>query len=131
MLSQYNQPSSPQETAQSAMPQRQGLPADSANGCSPAGETHPGGALRPDDAGAPPSLRLATPTDAAYEYLHHFLIGSPQGVDAAVERLHLLRYVEHRLWTPHIAIGERGLTITQAEGQVLRYLVRSRPRASL
>lgn len=115
MLPQQNQPSSlpPEEATQAALPEPQRpLPPSTEN------------------AGAPPSLRLSTPTDAAYEYLHHVIIGSPKGVNDAVERLHLLHYVEHRLWTPQIAVGEQGLTITQAEGQVLRYLVRSRPRAS-
>ena len=77
---------------------------------------------------AAPNLRLSAPTDASYEYLHHILIGSPAGVNDAVHRLHLMQYVEKHLWTPLISIGEQGLTITRAEGQVLRYLVRQRPR---
>ncbi|MGB3615947.1 MAG: hypothetical protein WBA10_19280 [Elainellaceae cyanobacterium] len=77
---------------------------------------------------APPSLRLSTPTNVSYEYLHHILIGSPHGVNDAVHRLHLMQYVEKRLWTPLIAINDQGLTLTQAEGQVLRYLVQQRPR---
>lgn len=85
-------------------------------------------ATQVDGPAAPPSLRLSSPTDASYEYLHHILIGSPQGVNDAVHRLHLMQYVEKRLWTPLIAIREQGLTLTQAEGQVLRYLVQQRPR---
>ena len=45
----------------------------------------------------------------------------------AIERLHLLHYVERRYWTPLIAIREQGIHITPAQGQVLSYLVQQRP----
>ncbi|MGB3613713.1 MAG: hypothetical protein WBA10_07965 [Elainellaceae cyanobacterium] len=39
----------------------------------------------------------------------------------------MLQYVEWRLWTPLIAIGEQGIHTTLAHGQVLSYLVQQRP----
>ncbi|MGB3613222.1 MAG: hypothetical protein WBA10_05455, partial [Elainellaceae cyanobacterium] len=63
----------------------------------------------------------------ADSHLRHLLIGSPDGVRHTIERLHLLQYVEGRLWTPPIAIGERGIHLTPAHGQVLSYLVQQRP----
>ncbi|MGB3614478.1 MAG: hypothetical protein WBA10_11865, partial [Elainellaceae cyanobacterium] len=61
------------------------------------------------------------------EHLRHIIIGSPDGVRHTINRLHLLQYVEWRLWTPLIAIGEQGIHITPAQGQVLSYLVQQRP----
>ncbi len=60
-------------------------------------------------------------------HLRHIIVGSPEGVRHAINRLHVLQYVEWRLWTPLIAIGEQGLHITPAQGQVLSYLVQQRP----
>ena len=60
-------------------------------------------------------------------HLRHIIIGSPEGVRHAIERLHVLQYVEGRLWTPLIAIGDRGIHITPTQGQVLSYLVQQRP----
>ncbi len=60
-------------------------------------------------------------------HLRHIIIGSPEGVRHAINRLHVLQYVEWRLWTPLIAIGEQGVHITPAQGQVLSYLVQQRP----
>ncbi|MGB3613522.1 MAG: hypothetical protein WBA10_06975 [Elainellaceae cyanobacterium] len=65
----------------------------------------------------------------ADSHLRHIIIGSPEGVRHAIERLHLLQYVEGRLWTPLIPITEQGIRITPAQGQVLSYLVLQRPRA--
>ena len=87
------------------------------------------------------STRLDSPLDSAphiptliepspapgCEYLRHIIIGSPEGVRHAIERLHVLQYVEGRLWTPLIAIGDRGIHITPTHGQVLSYLVQQRP----
>ncbi|MGF1537191.1 MAG: hypothetical protein ACFB4J_12005 [Elainellaceae cyanobacterium] len=61
------------------------------------------------------------------EHLRHLIIGSPEGVQEAIARLHLLHYVERRYWTPLIAIGEQGIRLTPAHGQVLSYLVQQRP----
>ncbi len=61
------------------------------------------------------------------EHLRHLLIGSPVGVQDAIARLHLLDYVERHYWTPMITIGDRGIHITPAHGQVLSYLVQQRP----
>ncbi|MEO0409800.1 MAG: hypothetical protein AAF289_20860, partial [Cyanobacteria bacterium P01_A01_bin.135] len=60
-------------------------------------------------------------------HLRHLLIGSPEGVRHAINRLHVLQYVEWKRWTPLIAIGDRGIHLTPAHGQVLSYLVQQRP----
>ncbi len=60
-------------------------------------------------------------------HLRHLIIGSPDGVQDAVARLHLLHYVERRYWTPLIAIRDRGIHLTPTHGQVLSYLVQQRP----
>ena len=60
-------------------------------------------------------------------HLRHLIIGSPEGVRNAINRLHVLQYVEWKLWTPLITIGDRGIHITPAHGQVLSYLVQQRP----
>ena len=60
-------------------------------------------------------------------HLRHLIIGSPESVRHAINRLHVLQYVEWRLWTPLIAIREQGIHITPAHGQVLSYLVQQRP----
>ncbi len=73
-----------------------------------------------------PTLVEPSPSPGC-EYLRHLLIGSPEGVRHAIERLHVLQYVEHRLWTPLITVPEQGIRITPAQGQVLSYLVQQRP----
>ncbi len=70
-------------------------------------------------------LNLSAPhPSSGDDYLHHILIGSPKAVQDTIKLLHVLRYVEGRLWTPLIAIREQGLRITPNEGEVLSYLVR-------
>ncbi len=89
----------------------------------------------------PSTLRLDSPMEAepaiptliepspapGCEHLRHIIIGSPEGVRQAINRLHVLQYVEWRLWTPLIAIGEKGVHITPTHGQVLSYLIQQRP----
>ncbi|MGF1536029.1 MAG: hypothetical protein ACFB4J_06030 [Elainellaceae cyanobacterium] len=60
-------------------------------------------------------------------HLRRLLIGSPEGVRHAINRLHVLQYGEWRLWTPLITVVEQGIHITPAHGQVLSYLVQQRP----
>ena len=74
---------------------------------------------------SPGCVGLSGPVEDSH--LRHLLIGSPEGVRHAIERLHVLQYVEHRLWTPLITVPEQGIRITPAQGQVLSYLVQQRP----
>ena len=60
------------------------------------------------------------------EPLRHILLGSREGVDEAVQRLHVLKYAEQFEWSRAIAVPENGLLITPNQGEVLRYLVRWR-----
>jgi len=78
---------------------------------------------------APQILTLLDPApEANYEYLHHLLVGTPRGVWNAIDHMHAKRYVERHLWTPLIPVRESGIHITPAQGQVLSYLIRQRPR---
>ena len=60
------------------------------------------------------------------ELLRHILLGSREGVDEAVKRLHLLRYAEQFEWSREIEIPETGILITPNQGEVLRCLARWR-----
>ncbi len=60
-------------------------------------------------------------------HLRHIIIGSPEGVQEAIARLHMLHYVERRYWTPPMPIRDQGLRITPNLGQVMSYLVQQRP----
>ena len=60
------------------------------------------------------------------EPLRHILLGSREGVDEAVQRLHVLKYAEQFEWSKAIAVPENGILITPNQGEVLRYLVRWR-----
>lgn len=79
--------------------------------------------IKPDS--APGDVDRSRPV--ADPHLRHIIIGSPEDVRHAIERLHLLTYIERRYWTPLIAIREQGIHITPAQGQVLSYLVQQRP----
>ena len=60
------------------------------------------------------------------EPLRHLLVGSRQGDDQAVQQLHVLSYAEQFQWSQPIIVPEDGITITPAQGEVLRYLIRWR-----
>ena len=60
------------------------------------------------------------------ELLRHILLGSREGVDEAVKRLHLLRYAEQFEWSREIEVPETGILITPNQGEVLRCMVRWR-----
>ena len=60
------------------------------------------------------------------ELLRHIVLGSREGVDEAVKRLHLLRYAEQFEWSREIEVPETGILITPNQGEVLRCLVRWR-----
>jgi len=66
--------------------------------------------------------------DANYDYVHHILIGSPQGVTDAINRIHLGHRIERHRWTPLIALRESGIHITPTQGQVISYLIQQRPK---
>ncbi|MGF1515901.1 MAG: hypothetical protein ACFB5Z_19690 [Elainellaceae cyanobacterium] len=75
------------------------------------------------------ALNLPNPgPDANYDYVHHIIIGSPQGVADAINQLHMGQRIERHRWTPLIAIREDGVKITPAQGQVLSYLIQQRKR---
>ncbi len=74
-----------------------------------------------------PAIALPNPSpDANYDYVHHILIGSPQGVIDAINRLHLGRRIERHRWTPLMPVRETGIHITPAQGQVISYLIEQR-----
>ncbi|MBD0269601.1 MAG: hypothetical protein ICV77_15065 [Cyanobacteria bacterium Co-bin8] len=60
------------------------------------------------------------------EPLRHILVGSRDGVEQAVQQLHALTYAEQFQWSQPIIVPETGITITPAQGEVLRYLIRWR-----
>jgi hypothetical protein len=58
------------------------------------------------------------------EPLRHLLIGSPQGVQQTIHRLHNLGFAEAGLWSTQLPIPNQELIITPYEGEVLSLLVR-------
>ncbi|MGF1536708.1 MAG: hypothetical protein ACFB4J_09545 [Elainellaceae cyanobacterium] len=115
MTIQYRPSSHPtDEAAQAAMPESEALRI---------------GGLGASSTEAAPTLNLPNPSpDANYDYIHHILIGSPQGVTDAINRLHLGHRIERHRWTPLIAVREAGIHITPAQGQVISYLIQQRPK---
>ena len=73
-----------------------------------------------------PILLSAPKPHPGRELLRHILLGSREGVDEAVKRLHLLRYAEQFEWSRAIEVPETGILITPNQGEVLRFLVRWR-----
>ena len=59
--------------------------------------------------------------------LRHYLVGSPDDTQHAIDRLHLLGYLERVNWSHAIDIPENGLIIYPDDGDVLRYSQRDRP----
>jgi hypothetical protein len=59
--------------------------------------------------------------------LRHYLVGSPDDTQHAIDRLHLLGYLERVSWSHAIAIPANGLIIRPDAGDVLRYSQRDRP----
>ena len=119
MTTQYR-PSSPltREAAQTRLPE---APATASNAPLPL--------LQGPEPIAAPTLNLITPHNGAdYDYIHHILIGSPQGVLQAINRLHLGHRIERHRWTPLIAVRDQGIHITPNQGQVISYLIQQQPR---
>ena len=121
MTTQYH--SLPQETAQFAVTQQ--LAADQAARLLDSTEGEPAIPTLLEPSPAPGCVGPSGPVEDSH--LRHILIGSPEGVRHTINRLHQLQYVEWRLWTPLIAIGDQGIHITPAHGKVLSYLVQQRP----
>jgi hypothetical protein len=70
-------------------------------------------------------LRLANPSPRP-ERLRHFVIGSPEGVQGAINHLHLLNYTERLEWSRLFTIPDSGILITPEQGEVFSYLLRHR-----
>jgi|GEM_PF-736530 len=73
----------------------------------------------------PLSLTLPTPNPER-ERLQHILIGSQDGVQGAINHLHLLSYAERFEWSRLFTIPESGLLILPQPGEVFSYLLRYR-----
>lgn len=58
--------------------------------------------------------------------LRHYLVGCPDDTQHAIDRLHLLGYLERVSWSHAIAIPTSGLIIRPDVGDVLRYSQRDR-----
>ncbi|GAB4464865.1 MAG: hypothetical protein OHK0037_19230 [Elainellaceae cyanobacterium] len=58
-------------------------------------------------------------------HLRHYIVGTPEDAQMAIDRLHLLRYAERFEWTRPLQIPQNGIVINpQHPGEVLRYLRR-------
>ncbi|MGJ3249502.1 MAG: hypothetical protein ACFE0J_00015 [Elainellaceae cyanobacterium] len=72
-------------------------------------------------------LLLVSPTaQPEREPLRHILLGSTNGVQSTIHHLHVLGYVEQRLWSPLLHVPETGIIITPEQGDVMSYLIRWR-----
>ncbi|MBD1872116.1 hypothetical protein H6F75_01350 [Nodosilinea sp. FACHB-131] len=72
-------------------------------------------------------LLLANPNaQPGRERLRHLVIGSPEGVQGAINHLHLLQYAERLEWSRQFTIPESGILITPEQGEVFSYLLRHR-----
>ena len=67
-----------------------------------------------------------TPLNPRRERLQHLIIGSPAGVQGAINHLHLLRYAEPFEWSRLFTVPETGLVILPQPGEVFSYLLRYR-----
>ncbi|MBD2108704.1 hypothetical protein [Nodosilinea sp. FACHB-13] len=60
------------------------------------------------------------------ERLRHLVIGSSDGVQGAINHLHLLNYAERLEWSRLFTIPASGILITPEQGEVFSYLLRYR-----
>ncbi|GAB4142234.1 MAG: hypothetical protein Fur0046_18630 [Cyanobacteria bacterium J069] len=56
--------------------------------------------------------------------LCHYLVGTPEDAQMAIDRLHLLHYAERFEWTRPLQLLQNGIVINARPGEVLRYLQR-------
>jgi hypothetical protein len=78
---------------------------------------------------AQPDLPQSPALLVRHRRLRHYLVGSPADTQHAIDRLHLLGYLERLNWSHVIDIPENGLIIRPDLGDVLRYCQRDRPGA--
>ncbi|MGB3309372.1 MAG: hypothetical protein WBG32_05985 [Nodosilinea sp.] len=72
-------------------------------------------------------LLLANPeAQPGRERLRHLVIGSPDGVRATINLLHVLTYAEQREWSRLVTIPPSGILITPEQGEVFSLLRRDR-----
>ena len=72
-------------------------------------------------------LLLANPeAQPGRERLRHLVIGSPEGVRATINLLHVLNYAEQREWSRLVTIPPSGILITPEQGEVFSLLRRDR-----
>ncbi|MFQ3618248.1 MAG: hypothetical protein SNJ50_16270, partial [Cyanobacteriota bacterium] len=64
--------------------------------------------------------------------LRHYIIGTPEDAQLAIDRLHLLRYAERFEWSRALQFPPHGIVLNAEQpGEVLRCLHRdSRPTAA-
>jgi hypothetical protein len=81
----------------------------------------------PQDLGDLSPLHLTTPRpQPGRERLRHLVIGSPDGVQATINLLHVLTYAEQATWSPLVTIPPSGVLITPEQGEVFSLLRRER-----
>ncbi|GAB4475144.1 MAG: hypothetical protein OHK0037_36290 [Elainellaceae cyanobacterium] len=56
--------------------------------------------------------------------LRHYIVGTPEDAQMAIDRLHLLHYAERFEWTRPLQIPQNGILINTSAGEVLRFLQR-------
>ncbi|QKD81166.1 hypothetical protein HPC62_02340 [Thermoleptolyngbya sichuanensis A183] len=58
--------------------------------------------------------------------LRHYLVGSAEDTQLAIDRLHQIRCAERFEWTPPVSTAENGVILRPDPGDVLRYMQRTR-----
>jgi hypothetical protein len=72
-------------------------------------------------------LLLANPeVQPERERLRHLVIGSPEGVRATINQLHVLHYADQATWSQLVTIPRSGILITPEQGEVFSLLRRDR-----
>ena len=78
------------------------------------------------DATTSPLLLANSDAQPGRERLRHLVIGSTEGVQGAINHLHLLQYAERLEWSRQFTIPESGILITPEQGEVFSLLLRDR-----